>query len=64
MSNKVEQGKEKFKEMQTEANIETETFGGDVLNVSNELRQYKQLLDDGIITQEDFDSKKKQLFGI
>ena len=29
-----------------------------------QIREYKQLLDEGIITQEDFDAKKKQLLGI
>ncbi len=29
-----------------------------------QIREYKQLLDEGIITQEDFDTKKKQLLGI
>lgn len=33
-------------------------------SATNELRKYKQLLDDGIITQEDFDAKKKQLLGL
>jgi len=28
------------------------------------IRKYKQLLDDGIITQEEFDTKKKQLLGL
>ena len=28
---------------------------------TNELREYKSLLDDGIITQEEFDAKKKEL---
>lgn len=28
---------------------------------ADELRKFKQLLDDGIITQEEFDEKKKQL---
>lgn len=31
---------------------------------ANELREFKNLLDDGIITQEDFDAKKKQLLGL
>lgn len=31
---------------------------------TDEIRKYKGLLDDGIITQEDFDAKKKQLLGI
>ena len=29
-----------------------------------EIRKYKQLLDDDIITQEEFDAKKKQLLGL
>ena len=37
-----------------------------VQNQSNadELRKYKDLLDNGIITQEEFDAKKKQLLGL
>ena len=31
---------------------------------ASELRNYKTLLDDGIITQEEFDAKKKQLLGL
>lgn len=31
---------------------------------ADELKKYKDLLDDGIITQEEFDAKKKQLLGI
>lgn len=31
---------------------------------ADELRQLKQLLDEGIITQEDFDKKKTQLLGL
>ncbi|KAA8365703.1 MULTISPECIES: PH domain-containing protein [Leuconostoc] len=33
-------------------------------NSINNLRNLKQLLDDGIITQDDFDAKKKQILGI
>lgn len=33
-------------------------------NAAKEIREYKQLLDDGIITQEEFDAKKKQLLGL
>lgn len=32
--------------------------------ISDELKVYKKLLDDGIITQEDFDAKKKQALGL
>ncbi|HAH94421.1 MAG TPA: SHOCT domain-containing protein, partial [Dielma fastidiosa] len=31
---------------------------------TEQLRKYKSLLDDGIITQEEFDSKKKQILGL
>lgn len=31
---------------------------------SEELKKYKELLDSGIITQEEFDAKKKQILGI
>lgn len=34
------------------------------VNVVDELRQYKSLLDDGIITQEEFDNKKKELLSL
>lgn len=34
------------------------------MNNANELRKYKELLDDGVITQEEFDAKKKQLLGL
>ena len=33
-------------------------------NNAEELKQYKELLDSGIITQEEFDAKKKQLLGL
>lgn len=33
-------------------------------NMYNELKQLKQLLNEGIITQEDFDKKKAQVLGI
>ena len=31
---------------------------------ADELKKFKELLDDGIITQEEFDAKKKQLLGL
>ena len=33
-------------------------------NSVDEIRKFKQLLDDGIITQEEFDAKKRQLLGL
>ncbi len=42
----------------TEQNITNNT------DKSNEIRNYKKLLDDGIISQEEFEAKKKQLLGL
>ena len=36
----------------------------DLLSIPDEIRKYKELLDDGIITAEEFTAKKKQLLGI
>ena len=34
------------------------------LSSADEIKKYKELLDSGIITQEEFDAKKKQLLGL
>lgn len=34
------------------------------INTARELKMYKELLDEGTITQEEFDAKKKQLLGL
>ncbi|MFX3672849.1 MAG: PH domain-containing protein [Paenisporosarcina sp.] len=36
----------------------------DISDVFDEIRKYKSLMDDGIITENDFNEKKKQLLGI
>ena len=33
-------------------------------SAADELKKFKELLDSGIITQEEFDAKKKQLLGL
>lgn len=35
-----------------------------VLGTAEELKNYKELLDSGVISQEEFDAKKKQLLGL
>lgn len=51
----------KMMEIQTtQSSSETPTTS----SITEEIRNYKKLLDDGIITQEDFDLKKKQLLGL
>ena len=34
------------------------------LSTADELKKFKELLDIGVITQEEFDAKKKQLLGL
>lgn len=49
------QNQQMISELSNQANIK---------NDMDELKKYKELLDQGIITQEEFDAKKKQLLGI
>ena len=42
----------------------TATSPTDTSSTADEIRKYKQLLDDGIISQEEFDAKKKQLLNL
>lgn len=42
----------------------TELGAGKVVSVAEEIRNLKGLLDDGILTQEEFDAKKKQLLAL
>ena len=41
-----------------------ETVNGATIGIADELKKYKELLDGGVITQEEFDAKKKQLLGL
>ena len=36
----------------------------DVIDVKAELKKFKEMLDDGLIEQEDYDAKKKELLGL
>ena len=51
---------QKIKESKAQAAAPTVT----ALSPAEELMKFKQLLDTGIITQEEFDAKKKQLLGL
>ena len=44
--------------------IERQAKGTADTGAISELKQYKELLDSGVITQEEFDAKKKQLLGL
>ena len=38
--------------------------GASAISSADELKKFKELLDMGVITQEEFDAKKKQLLGL
>lgn len=40
------------------------TATGTTLSAADEIKKYKNLLDEGILTQEEFDAKKKELLGL
>lgn len=44
--------------------VGSDTDGAKVVSVVEEIRGLKGLLDDGILTQEEFDAKKRQLLGL
>ena len=51
-----------IKKEQTTGNVEDST--AQVFSVADEIRKYKELANSGIITQEEFEAKKKQLLGL
>ena len=51
---------EEFKQMQEAAEKPATT----AISAADELKKFKELLDAGVITQEEFDAKKKQLLGL
>ena len=55
-----------FKIMYEKSNANQKTYLQDNIEVNNAeaIRKYKQLLDDGIISQIEFEEKKKALLGV
>jgi hypothetical protein len=45
-------------------NHEDEDVSGGGVSAADELKKFKELLDAGVLTQEEFDAKKKQLLGL
>jgi len=52
-------GDDEFKTLSQKA-----ATGQQVVSQADELKKYKELLDGGVITQEEFDAKKKQILGL
>ena len=44
--------------------ISTQTTNNTIVSSADELKKYKELLDSGVISQDEFDAKKKQLLGL
>lgn len=53
-----------FEEYQNDYTAETTPSAPATSSTADEIRKFKELLDDGIITEEEFDAKKKQLLGL
>lgn len=53
-----------LKDLQQEDSTQVQIQQVQAPSTAIELKQYKELLDSGIITQEEFDAKKKQLLGL
>lgn len=51
---------ERQEKPQSQVNSSSDTKGNNI----EKIKQYKELLDTGVITQEEFDAKKKQLLGL
>ena len=50
--------------VQEQADKKTFSNSQTVYSSADEIAKFKKLLDDGVITQEEFDAKKKQLLGL
>lgn len=60
----IKSGIENLKTMNKTASAPSAKKEKDMYDVADEIRELKELLEDELITQEEFDAKKKQLLGI
>jgi len=60
----IKSGIENLKAMAKTSTAPTGKVEKDMFDVADEIRELKELLEDELITQEEFDAKKKQLLGI
>ena len=61
---KKEQLRRAFAEGQYSRKATSTNSPSSIVGGADEIKKYKELLDSGIITQEEFDAKKKQLLGL
>lgn len=60
----IKSGIENLKVMSKTASAQAIKKEKDMYDIADEIRELKDLLDDGLITEKEFDAKKKQLLGI
>ena len=60
----IKSGIENLKAMAKTSSAPTGKVEKDMYDVADEIRELKELLEDRILTQDEFDAKKKQLLGI
>jgi predicted Zn-dependent peptidase len=56
--------KSRIEEYKTAKNAPATTVIQNTFSVADEIKKFKELLDMDIITQEEFDAKKKELLGL
>ncbi|MGI6030792.1 MAG: SHOCT domain-containing protein [Eubacteriales bacterium] len=62
---KLQEAKARLRKAQQEADeIHQNAGGSQTISSADELKKFKELLDSGVITQEEFEAKKKQLLGL
>lgn len=57
----IKEGTEEYLHLMKYINENKKSNGGQNIDITEEIRKYKKLYEDGIITQEEFEQKKKEL---
>ncbi|KZU13072.1 Phage protein [Lactiplantibacillus plantarum] len=61
LAEKIKVAAEQYKES---LHVSVQNSSASVLDGPDQIRKYKSLADEGIITQEEFEAKKKQILGV
>lgn len=64
LNNEIEERRKKIEKERKVINNNHHNLKFEKNNIPDLIREYKKLMDDGIITQEEFDAKKKELLGL
>ncbi len=63
MVNKIKESSEKYKESLRNA-LSSDIYNATPLDGPDQIKKYKELFNDGIITKEEFNAKKKQILNL